>query len=114
MVLRKTRGPSRLNVRARWTAAALLACAIALATCAAGALADFPFYGTGSPGEPASWKLAPGQVPSNLGGLGWKFAATPATPSPTNPVEAAQTQKDNSQTDELCGVTGMSLVDANA
>jgi hypothetical protein len=113
-VLRKTRGASRLNVRARWTAAALLICAIALATCAAGALADFPLYGTGNPSEPASWKLAPGQAPSNLGGLAWKFAATPATPPASNPVEAVQVQKNNSQTDELCGVTGMSLVDAHA
>ena len=113
-MLRKTTGASRLDMRARWTAAlALLICAIALATCAAGALADFPFYGTGAPGEPASWKLAPGETPSNLGGLGWKFAATPANPA-SKPTEAAAVTKNNSQTDELCGVTGMSLVDANA
>jgi hypothetical protein len=99
---------------ARAVALMLALTLLALAAISASAFAAFPFYGTGSPGEPASWKLAPGQVPSNLGGLGWKFAATPATPSPTNPVEAAQTQKDNSQADELCGVTGMSLVDAHA
>lgn len=87
--------------------------ALALALCASSAFAAFPYVGTGSPGDPASWKLAPGQVPSNLGSLGWKFAATPAQPS-SNPVEAVTTTKDNSQTDELCGVTGMSLVDANA
>jgi hypothetical protein len=86
---------------------------LALGSISASAFAAFPYYGTGNPGEPASWKLAAGQVPSNLGGLGWKFAATPATPS-ADPVEAAQTQKLNSQTDELCGVTGMSLVDAQA
>jgi Subtilase family len=94
--------------------AALLATAVASALFAATAPAEFPFYGTGSPGEPGSWKLAPGQVPSNLGGLAWKFAATPATPPASNPVEAAQVTKNNSQTDELCGVTGMSLVDAHA
>jgi hypothetical protein len=93
---------------------ALLAAAIASALFAAAAPAEFPLYGTGSPGEPGSWKLAPGQVPSNLGGLAWKFAATPATPSATNPAEAVLTTKNNSQTDELCGVTGMSLVDAHA
>jgi hypothetical protein len=93
---------------------ALTLALLALGAISASAFAAFPYYGTGNPGEPASWKLAPGQVPSNLGGLGWKFAATPATPSTTNPVEAAQTQKLNSQSDELCGVTGMSLVDAHA
>ncbi len=87
---------------------------IAFATLPGQAQAAFPYYGTGSPGEPASWRLAPGEVPSNLNGLGWKFAATPATPSATNPAEALLTQKNNSQTDELCGVTGMSLVDARA
>jgi hypothetical protein len=96
------------------SSAVLLLFAIVLSVAAPQAIAAFPFYGAGSPGEPASWKLAPGEVPSNLGGLAWKFAATPATPSATNPAEAALTQKDNSQTDELCGVTGMSLVDAHA
>jgi hypothetical protein len=98
--------------RASFAAPALLA--LVLAVLPAQADAAFPYYGTGQAGEPASWKLAPGEVPSNLGGLGWKFAATPASPSATNPVEAAQTQKNNSQADELCGVTGMSLVDAQA
>jgi hypothetical protein len=92
----------------------LLALAVALAICASAAVADFPYYGTGSAGEPASWKLAPGQTPSNVGGLAWKFAATPATPPASNPVEAVQVEKNNSQEDELCGVTGMSLVDADA
>jgi hypothetical protein len=99
--------------RLRLALAGLLAL-LALALPASSALASFPYVGTGSPGNPASWKLGPGQVPSNLGSLGWKFAATPATPSTTNPAEALLTQKDNSQTDELCGVTGMSLVDAHA
>lgn len=73
--------------------AALLLAAVVSAVLAAAALAEFPLYGAGSPGEPSSWKLAPGQVPSNLGGLAWKFAATPATPPASNPVEAAQVQK---------------------
>jgi hypothetical protein len=90
----------------------LVVALLALGAISASAFAAFPFYGTGNPGEPASWKLAPGQVPSNLGGLGWKFAATPAEPS--NPLEAVQIKQNNSQTDELCGVTGMSLVDAHA
>src|SRR6202035_2280912 len=80
------------------------------------ALADFPYVGDGTLSEPASWALAPGHVPSNLGGLGWKFAATPATP-PSKEAEPAEYQavtQNNSKQDELCGVTGMSLVDANA
>ncbi len=96
----------------RYLVPALLA--IVFAVLPVQAQGAFPYYGTGSPAEPASWKLAPGEVPSNLNGLGWKFAATPATPSATNPAEALLTQKNNSQTDELCGVTGMSLVDAHA
>jgi hypothetical protein len=120
----------------------LIACAI----CTAPASAEFPYLGTGTAGEPASWKLGPGQVPTNLGGLGWKFAATPKAPPIANPsqaekellenelkkpeiseeerkrkqqklreIEESQSLKqNNSQTDELCGVTGMSLVDANA
>jgi hypothetical protein len=99
--------------RAKHALAALLVAA-GCASAASQAFAEFPYIGTGTPGEPASWKLAPGQVPTNLFGLGWKFAATPATPSKTNPTEAEQTKQNNSQTDELCGVTGMSLVDAHA
>jgi hypothetical protein len=102
-----------LRPRARH-ALATLAVAAGCAAGASQAFAEFPYVGTGTQGQPASWKLAPGQVPSNLGGLGWKFAATPATPSTTNPVEAEQTKLNNSQTDELCGVTGMSLVDLHA
>ena len=93
-------------------AAGLIAAVLAIG--AASAMASFPFVGSGTAGDPTSWKLAPGQVPSNLGGLAWKFAATPAKPPAGNPVEAVAVEKDNSQMDELCGVTGMSLVDANA
>ncbi|MCW3030590.1 MAG: Subtilase family protein, partial [Solirubrobacterales bacterium] len=114
MPIQTTAARPRLAHAARRSAATLILALLSLAAVSASASATFPFYGTGNPGEPASWKLAPGQVPSNLGGLAWKFAATPATPSATNPVEAAQVQKNNSQTDELCGVTGMSLVDAQA
>jgi hypothetical protein len=99
-----------------FTAAALLIAAIWLATVAAPARADFPYVGDGTLGNPASWALAPGHVPGNLGGLGWKFAATPATP-PSKESNLAENQaitQNNSQQDELCGVTGMSLVDARA
>jgi hypothetical protein len=90
--------------------AVLLVVLAAMASWSSQALAQFPYLGTGKLSEPPSWKLAPGEVPSNLDGLGWKFAATPAIPS-EHPGEEAMIEKVNSQMDELCGVTGMSLVD---
>ncbi len=101
------------EVRAR-----LLAVAAAIATlciAAPAAQAAFPFYGDGTAGQPATWRLEPGQTVSNLGGgLTTRFAATPAEPPPAEPIEAAEVTKLNSQTDELCGVTGMSITDAHA
>ena len=87
-----------------------------LAVTTSAALAQFPYLGTGNLAEPASWKLAPGEVPDNIGGDAWKYAATPATPPSitSSPTEYAAVTQNNSQIDELCGVTGMSLVDANA
>jgi hypothetical protein len=107
--------PSRAG-RVRCALLAIAAAAIALAAVAPQALADFPYVGDGSLGEPASWALAPGHVPSNIGGLAWKFAATPAIP-PSKESELAGYEavtQNNSQQDELCGVTGMSLVDSHA
>src|SRR2546425_5248317 len=94
----------------------IVALALGVVGCAAWApqaLADFPYTGDGTLSQPSSWKLAPGHVPSNVGGLGWKFAATPASPQ-SKPLEAPAIEKNNSQMDELCGVTGMSLVDVHA
>jgi hypothetical protein len=94
----------------------MLATVAAVLATAGPAKADFPYIGDGSPSNPASWALAPGHVPSNLGGLGWKFAATPSIPpsSESNLAEYLAITQNNSQQDELCGVTGMSLVDAHA
>jgi hypothetical protein len=94
----------------------IAAIAAAVAAWAPAARAEFPYIGDGTQADPASWALAPGHVPSNLGGLGWKFAATPAIPpSPeSDPAANVAVTQNNSQQDELCGVTGMSLVDANA
>src|ERR1700726_2786068 len=79
------------------------------------ALAEFPFLGKGTLSEPASWRLAPGETVTNLGGeLTQHFGGTPATPPASEPVEAAEITKLNSQTDELCGVMGMSITDPNA
>ena len=102
--------------RRRHSLLALLLAAIGLASFAPQAVADFPYVGDGTAGDPSSWALAPGHVPSNLGGLGWKFAATPAIPpsKESDPTEYQAITQNNSQHDELCGVTGMSLVDAHA
>jgi hypothetical protein len=103
---------SVLQSRAQ-AAITIVVVAIGCAACAPPSLAAFPYTGDGTLAEPASWKLAPGHVPSNVFGLAWKFAATPAIP-PAEPVEAESVKKNNSQQDELCGVTGMSLVDSHA
>src|SRR5947209_229085 len=93
----------------------IVAIACVLGATATAALADFPYYGDGTPGNPASWKLEPGHTPTNVGGLGWKFAATPANPKNEKlPGEKITIEQNNSQQDELCGVTGMSLVDSHA
>jgi hypothetical protein len=92
----------------------LASASVVLAAFAPQALAEFPYVGDGTAGDPASWALAPGHVPSNVGGLAWKFAATPAIPPESEPAEKQAITQNNSQMDELCGVTGMSLVDAHA
>jgi hypothetical protein len=76
-------------------------------TAAPSASADFPYTGpTGNPHDPTTWKLPPGVAPSNFGD-DWKLAATPEQ-SPQS--EAAV----NGRSDELCGIRGMSVVDASA
>jgi hypothetical protein len=104
----------RIGVRRGALAAA--AATLAAAACPALALADYPYVGDGTSGDPATWALAPGHVPANVGGLAWKFAATPATPpsKESDPAGYQAVTQNNSQQDELCGVTGMSLVDAHA
>jgi hypothetical protein len=103
----------RSSLRAPLPAALALVALLLTLIVAPAARADFPYVGDGTLAEPSSWALKPGHVPSNVGGLAWKFAATPATP-PSEPAEQAAVTQNNSQQDELCGVTGMSLVDANA
>ena len=94
----------------------LVTTALLLLALAAAAQADFPYIGDGTASDPSTWALQPGHTPSNLGGLGWKFAATPATPpsKESDPAGNVAVTQNNSQQDELCGVTGMSLVDAHA
>jgi len=104
----------RGSARAR-SALVVVLVAIGSAAWAPQALAEFPFLGKGTLSEPASWRLAPGETVTNLGGeLTQHFGATPATPPVSEPVEAAEITKLNSQADELCGVMGMSITDPNA
>src|SRR2546423_1811205 len=86
----------------------------ALGVAAPSALAVFPYYGDGTAGEPASWKLEPGHTPTNVGDP-WKLAATPADPNVQKvPGEKLTIEQNNSQQDELCGVTVMSLSEPHA
>src|SRR5437016_5596031 len=88
--------------------------ATACALCAPQALADFPYVGDGTLSQPSTWKLAPGHTPTNVGDP-WKFAATPADPKEERvPDEKPTIVQNNSQQDELCGVTGMSIIDVHA
>jgi hypothetical protein len=71
------------------------------------ASADFPYTGpNGTPHDPTTWKLPPGVAPSNFGD-NWKLAATPE--------QSAQSDLTvNPKSEELCGIRGMAVVDANA
>jgi hypothetical protein len=60
----------------------------------------------GDPHNPATWKLPPGEVPTNFHD-DWKLAATPEQGAQSGLLV-------NPKTDELCGVRGASVVDSNA
>jgi Subtilase family len=82
--------------------AGLLGAAIA-ATAAAPALGDFPYSRPGS--DTTDYKdlfLGPGQVPADVGGDDWKYAATPEASPPLDPFGV-----------ELGGVRGAHIVDPN-
>ena len=83
--------------------------ALALALSLPGvARAAFPWAPAGNPHDPTTFHLAPGVVPNDFSETGdWKLVGTPDT-SLANPLSV----KVNRQADELCGVRGMSLVDA--
>ena len=109
-----TSGPAGTTARGAICATVVAIAIVALGVAAPSALAVFPYYGDGNPGEPPSWKLEAGHTPTNVGDP-WKLAATPADPNDEKiPGEKPTIEQNNSQQDELCGVTGMSLVDSHA
>jgi Subtilase family len=72
------------------------------------AQADFPYAPGGDPHNPSTFRLAPGMTPTEFSESGdWKLAATP-DPSTGSPLA----DKLKTQADELCGIRGMSIVDA--
>jgi hypothetical protein len=82
--------------------------ATAFGATAGAARADFPYAPGGDPRNPDTFRLAPGVVPNDFSEASdWKLAATPDSPL-ANPMTATV----NNQPDELCGIRGMSLVDA--
>jgi hypothetical protein len=86
---------------------AVVAVGLLLLAGASTAGADFPYTGpSGNINDPTTWKLPPGVTPSNFDN-NWKFAATPENSTVSDSTV-------NPKADELCGITGMSLVDMNA
>jgi hypothetical protein len=79
---------------------------------AAPARGDFPYAPGGDPHNPDTFRLAPGVVPNNFSESDWKLLATPDNPGSAPPYIAPLVLKVNNQPDELCGIRGMSLVDA--
>ena len=72
-----------------------------MATAAAPALGSFPY--TRPAGDPPDYKdlyIDPGQVPSDVGGDDWKYAATPEPGYPGDPLGI-----------DLGGVRGAHIVD---
>ncbi len=72
------------------------------------AAGDFPYLpkSGADPHNPLTWKLPPGETPSNLNG-DWRFLATPET-SPQSDALV------NPKPAELCGIEGAGIVDPNA
>jgi hypothetical protein len=101
---RPRRGRSRSG---RWLLGLLVvACAAALG--APAALAQFPYPSGIDKAESPDYKLAAGTTPSNFSETGdWELTGTPAS-STSSPGTALV----NEQSDQLCGIRGISLLDA--
>ncbi|MGI8557351.1 MAG: hypothetical protein ACR2ND_03410 [Solirubrobacteraceae bacterium] len=101
------------EIRQSRIALAICGSAFALGASAPVTRADFPFLprSGGDARNPATFKLAPGETPTNFND-DWKLAATPEIPSLSNPAAAALTFANNAKPTELCGIRGDSLVDS--
>ncbi len=85
----------------------LIVTATFLAVSVPAALAEFPYPGGIGRPESPSYRLAPGVTPSNFSETGdWELSATPDT-------SATSEAGIDKQADQLCGVRGISLVDAD-
>jgi hypothetical protein len=85
----------------------LIVAAALLSVSAPAALAEFPFPGGIGQPESSSYRLAPGVTPSNFSETGdWELSATPDT-------SATSEAGIDKQADQLCGVRGISLLDAD-
>jgi hypothetical protein len=90
----------------RWTLrlVALLAAAGSLGVTAPAALGQFPYPAGVNRPESSGYKLAAGQAPSNFSETNdWELTGTPNT--------AAGSAAVNQQSDQLCGIRGISLLD---
>lgn len=98
----------------RWWAAALMGIVLATVVALAGtAHADFPYNPTSSGSFDAhTYKLPAAVFPTNLGD-DFKLAASPETPSSSDP-QAPLVPANNAKQDELCGIRGTSIVDIHA
>ena len=118
---RRTDEDAAALMGARPRAAAVLALAALLALLLAAptppASAAVPLRRRRKPGRTRrAGSSLPGKCPSNLGGLGWKFAGDARRYRRRSSPTRAKRGRHSEQLaeDELCGVTGMSVVDAHA
>jgi hypothetical protein len=96
------RPPARVRRRALLT---VLAVVLGAAAGAAPAQAQFPYPGGINRPESSSYRLVPGQTPSNFSDSSdWELTGTPDTSATSSLV--------NQQADQLCGIRGISVLDA--
>ncbi len=97
----------RPNRWAGWLSLLAVAALFALGAPGAWAAGTFPYPDGVNQPESANYKLNPGQTPSNFSDTGaWELTGTPDT-SGSDPRQAAV----NNQSDQLCGIRGISLAD---
>ncbi len=93
---------------ARLGAVCVVSCGVGAGLLPAAAQAQFPFPAGVNQPESPNYRLAPGVTPSNFSETGdWELSATPDT-SLTSELTVDR------QADQLCGVRGISLLDAAA